>query len=484
MIGGTANLSAVGQGIVLDTAGNNFGTVQANGANVTLVDVNAMNVGVSTVAGTLSVTANGAVGVSGAVSAGNLSVTTGNGAITQAAVAVAVSGTTSLSTGSGAITLSTATNNFNVVNATGGAVALRDANALVLGNVAATGALTVTTAGAVTQAANTTVSATGTATFNVGAGNNLTLDNVGNNFGNVAITTANNVVLREGNALAFAGGTSTVSGNLTVVAGGAITQASQIVASAGVSRFDAGTNDIVLTNAANNFGTVGASGANVSLRDTNAVVLGNVAATGALTLTTAGVVTQAANTTVTAAGQATFNTGTGALTLANDGNDFGVVRVVAAGATSLRDANALEFGGGATSVTGALTVTTANATVSQSSSVAATGLATFNVGTGDVTLGNTANSFANVAIASARDVTLYEAGGFDLAASTVSGNLRVTSTGAITDSGNLSVAGLAAFETRLNAGAAITLNSAGNNYGSVSALARNGANTANAAGAI
>jgi hypothetical protein len=60
----------------------------------------------------------------------------------------------------------------------------------------------------------------------------------------------------------------------------------------------------------------------------------------------------------------------------------------------------------------------------------------------------------------------------------------VTSTGAITDSGILSVAGLAAFETRLNAGAAITLNSAGNNYGSVSALARNGANTANAAGAI
>ena len=464
-VGTTATLNAgAGNDIELDNAANNFGTVAvSSGRNVTLVDVNAMNVGVSTVAGTLSVTANGAVGVSGAVSAGNLSVTTGNGAITQAAVAVAVSGTTSLSTGSGAITLSTATNNFNVVNATGGAVALRDANALVLGNVAATGALTVTTAGAVTQAANTTVSATGTATFNVGAGNNLTLDNVGNNFGNVAITTANNVVLREGNALAFAGGTSTVSGNLTVVAGGAITQASQIVASAGVSRFDAGTNDIVLTNAANNFGTVGASGANVSLRDTNAVVLGNVAATGALTLTTAGVVTQAANTTVTAAGQATFNTGTGALTLANDGNDFGVVRVVAAGATSLRDANALEFGGGATSVTGALTVTTANATVSQSSSVAATGLATFNVGTGDVTLGNTANNFASIAVTGAGNLTLTDTGGLTLSGANLSGALQVSTTGTLTVSSAVTAGSVSAtaVNSTANVAAGIDTSAAG-----------------------
>ena len=71
-------------------------------------------------------------------------------------------------------------------------------------------------------------------------------------------------------------------------------------------------------------------------------------------------------------------------------------------------------------------------------------------------------------MASGRDVTLNTTGALDLGASTVSGNLTVTSAGAISDSGALSVAGT----TSLIAGATnnVILDSPGNDFvGSISA---------------
>src|SRR3990167_5638271 len=59
-----------------------------------------------------------------------------------------------------------------------------------------------------------------------------------------------------------------------------------------------------------------------------------------------------------------------------------------------------------------------------------------------------------------------------------------TATGAITDSGTHAIAGAASFKTKSDAGAAVTLDFGTGTYGSLTLLARNAADTANAAGAI
>jgi hypothetical protein len=64
--GATTLAAGAGNDIILDSAGNNFSTVAiTSGRNVTLVDSNALNLGASTVSGTLNVTTAGAITDSG-----------------------------------------------------------------------------------------------------------------------------------------------------------------------------------------------------------------------------------------------------------------------------------------------------------------------------------------------------------------------------------------------------------------------------------
>ena len=76
-----------------------------------------------------------------------------------------------------------------------------------------------------------------------------------------------------------------------------------------------------------------------------------------------------------------------------------------------------------------------------------------------ITLDSAGNNFSTVAVNSGNNVTLRSANALDLGTSNVSGNLNVTTAGAITDSGNIVVAGI----TTLAAGSGndITLDSAG-----------------------
>ncbi len=459
----TYNVGAAGD-VTLANTGNNFGTVAVTSArNVQVTDVNAVILGASNVSGNLALSANGAV--------------------TQSA-AVSVAGTANIQAGSNAITLATATNNFNVVQAAGQAISLRDANTMTLGNVSAGGALTVVTNGALGQAAGSTISAAGTTTLTAGAGNDITLDRATNNFNVLRVVSGRNVTLADVDGLSFGGGTSTVSGNLALSANGALTQSAALVVS-GAANLQAGSGDIVLTTATNNFNSVAAAGQSVSLRDANAMSLGNVSATGALTLQAgAGGLTQAAGASITAEGNTTITTPTTSdIVLGNGGNDFANVRIVTGRNVTLADADGFEFGGGISAVSGTLGVSAGGA-VTQSSRLTVAGVATFNTGTHDLTLGNTTNAFSTVSITAAGNATLYEAGGFALGAATVSSNLTVTSTGAITDSGNLTVPGRLTVETRNNTAQAITLDSAGNNFGSVSAQTLNGAGATAVAGAI
>ena len=162
--------------ITLDSAGNNFNTVAiTSGRNVALQDANVLNLGTSTVSGTLNVTTGGTI-----TDSGNLVVT----------------GTTTLAAGAGNdITLDNA-NNFSTVSITSGRnVTLNDTNALVLGASTVSGTLGVTTAGAITQSGALNV--TGTTSLAAGAANDVTLNNASNNFSSVGITSGRNVTLVE-----------------------------------------------------------------------------------------------------------------------------------------------------------------------------------------------------------------------------------------------------------------------------------------------
>ena len=197
-VAGTTTLAAgAGNDITLDSAGNNFSTVAiTSGRNVTLVDADALNLGTSTVSGTLNVTTGDAITDSGNV---------------------VVTGTTTLAAGAGNdITLDNA-NNFSTVAITNGRnVTLNDTNALILGASTVSGTLGVTTAGAITQSGALNV--TGATTLSAGPANDITLNSAGNNFSTLGITSGRNVTLLESNALDL--GASSVSGNLALTTGG------------------------------------------------------------------------------------------------------------------------------------------------------------------------------------------------------------------------------------------------------------------------
>ena len=437
VVTGTTTLAAgAGNDITLDSAGNNFSTVGiTSGRNVTLVDSNALALGVSTVSGTLNVTAGGAI-----TDSGNLVVT----------------GTTALAAGAGNdITLNNA-NNFSTVSITSGRnVTLNDTNALDLGASAISGTLGVTTAGTITDSGNLVV--TGTTTLAAGAGNDITLDSAGNNFSTVGITSGRNVTLVDSNALDL--GTSTIAGTLNVTAGGPITDSGNVVVT-GTTALAAGAgNDITLNNA-NNFSTVSiTSGRNVTLNDTNALVLGASTVSGTLGVTTAGAITQSGalnvtGTTSLAAGAAND------VTLNNASNNFSSVGITSGRNVTLVDSNAFDLG--TSTIAGTLNVT-AGGPITDSGNVVVTGTTALAAGAAnDITLDSAGNNFSTASVISGNNVTLRDTNALDLGASTISGNFNVTTSGAITDSGNLVVAG----PTTLAAGAGndITLNSAGNNF--------------------
>ena len=221
----------------------------------------------------------------------------------------------------------------------------------------------MTTAGPVTQANNLVV--TGATSVSAGAGNNVTLTDATNSFGNVRIISGNNVSLRDNTALSFGGGASAVSGNLTVDSNGSVTQAAgATIAVGGTTTINtrAANSDVTL-NLANDFvGAVSVTPAanntrNVSLQDLNSLTLGTVTATGTLAASANGALTQTGASTLTITGNTALTAGAANdITLANATNSLGNVRIVSGNNVSLRDNTAFSFGGGASAVSGNLTV--------------------------------------------------------------------------------------------------------------------------------
>jgi hypothetical protein len=193
------------------------------------------------------------------------------------------------------ITLNNTGNNFagptSLTNTGANSITIRDAGALTLGAVRTSGNLSVQTNGTLAQAQTTTIlTGAGGSSFNAGNGA-IALNNVGTDFsGSVSLTNtgANNIAIRDINALNLAG-VSMTGGGLTVNTGGAITQSGAIVTGTGASVFNAGANTITLTNASNDFrGSVGltTTGANdASITDSASLELGASNVAGNLNVT-------------------------------------------------------------------------------------------------------------------------------------------------------------------------------------------------------
>ena len=111
-VAGGTTLAAGVNDITLSNAANNFNTVDiTSSTNVSVTDTNALNLGASTIGGTLNVTTGGALTQSGVLN---------------------VAGATTLTSGANDITLTNGGNNFSIIGITSGNnVALANANALV-----------------------------------------------------------------------------------------------------------------------------------------------------------------------------------------------------------------------------------------------------------------------------------------------------------------------------------------------------------------
>ena len=500
------------------TIGANIATL---GGNLTIQGADAG--GASLTASTTTVTINsGTVSTLGGSGAGNLSITA-TGAVNQAGGTLLIKGTSSITTGAAEITLTQVANDFTgavSLNNTGAnAVAVTDANTLILGTSSIAGGnfAVITGAGAVTggltqSTGALTVGGTTTLTSSAAA-TDIDLSTQPNNLtGSVTIGgTASNVrdfKLRNTSATAGAlvnlGNSTTTSlrdltitynsaayevptfttvtslRDIAITAGGAITQAAGGIvqgSSATTASFTTGAFGITLTQAANNF--IGAvslnnSGANdVAVTDANAIIFGTSSVgTGTLTVNAVGI-TQQSDTRITqssAAGLVTLNAGAGVIGLTGSFNDFtGNVILSNSGANNVAvtDANSLSLAA-STIGSGTLTVT-ATQNISQTGTItqsSVAGLASFNTGAGSITLtqANSLSGAVSLNNSAAFDATLVNTTGLTLGSSSVGGNYSVTAnTGNITDIGAIIVAGTSAFNANA-AGATITLDSLANAF--------------------
>ncbi len=463
---GTTTLNAGStHALTLSDATNVFtGPVNATGSSVDVRDAGSLDVTATIAAGgslTLAATAGaltmpgGAISTTGdvsltsgtgltianAISAGN--VTLGGGAISIQNVVTATNAfnATSSSTiseaGAGAIVAGAAAtinagthdvtlngnNDFSSVSLTGGAVSLNDINAL-------------------------TAHLTSTAGASVTAGGALTVD--GTVTGGALVLAGNGIVFGSSSA-----NPTSVTGNLTANAGtGSITQ-NGTLAVTGTSGLTAAGNPITLNNPVNNFGgLVTVNGGTVAISDggalsvhlgtvgnaqltaTGALAVDGATATGltvtgngvsfgatnvggALDASTTGTGTIAQTGILAVTGATTLNAGSRAITLSMPANDFGGPVAATGGAVSLADVNALTAH-----------VTAASATLTAGGLLSVDGSTT---GALDAT---------GVGIA------------FGPAGTTVHGALTATSTGAVTQSGDLLVSGAA---TIAAAGQSVTL---------------------------
>jgi len=222
-------------------------------------------------------------------------------------------------------------NNATIVNSTG----LDLGATKILGNLSTTTGTGGVTGG-ITQSGALNIGGSSQFIADTLQNQDVVLNNPNNNFvGPVNFTGANGTKWRNINIIDSVGGLIlgdvTSTGNASFgSSGGSITQSTgSSIAIGGTTTMNATSNgttpaDISLSNGGNNFGgAFNANGANVNLRDKNALVLGNITASKALKVTAGGNVTQQSGSALNIAGLTSIDSTAGIITLATSGNNFG-----------------------------------------------------------------------------------------------------------------------------------------------------------------
>ncbi len=267
------------------------------GGTLTLGGVNTYTGATTISAGTLALNATGTIAASSGVANGS------NFTIAAAKTIDSMTGAGTTGLGANTLTIGDASNTSSayngVISGTGGIIKTGTGTLTLSGANSYTGATTIS-AGTLSAANANALGGTGTGTT-VTSGATLNVNNVtlaaealtlnGTGVGAAGALTGTGTAVVAGtvtNASASSMGTTSTASTLTL--NGVVTAATNL----GI----VGTGDITASNAANNFSTVNINGAkNVSLRDTNAITLGNGASnlTGNLTVQAGGNITVANN---------------------------------------------------------------------------------------------------------------------------------------------------------------------------------------------
>ncbi|WP_415897765.1 filamentous hemagglutinin N-terminal domain-containing protein [Neptuniibacter sp. QD57_21] len=424
-VDGAASFTSNSGDVTLNHAGNDFSSLGVSAANATVVDVNAVELSSSSVTGDLSVTAGGNLTQSGAID---------------------VAGATVLAV-SGDITLENAANDFDTLDASGTNISVRDENDLSVAALNTTN-LTITTGGALTQTGAFVVSSTA----NIEAATaTLTQDNdftsLALNGGSVTVNDLNDVVL----------GTTDLTGNLTVTSAGNITQSGDVEVDGATSLTAAG--DITLDNSGNDFASLALDAVNSVVQDSTALELAVTTIINALTVTSAGDLTQSGAIDVNGA---TVLAVTGDITLENTANDLTSLDVTASTSSNMSVTDTNDLSVSAVSVDD-LSLTTGGV-LTQTGAFVVSNNAVIDANTATLTQDN---DFATLSLAggsaNVTDINAIELGVTDL-----SGTLTVTAGGNITQSGIVEVDGVANLSAT---GSDIVLDNVANDFSTVTVQA-------------
>lgn len=452
----TGNLTVTSTGAITDSAtisvaATKVTSLTSYGSSITLDEAASTYGGLITLKGTdIDITDTDATGTSlGAITAtGNFTLTS-SGDVSHTASNITVGGLATITAASAGptpedIDLTLGSNNFGSLQLSGANVQVTERSATDLSTTTATNGMTIISSGEITDSGVVTVTG---ATVLTATGNAITLDQT-STFGGVVTFTGTNVSFSDSNGTTLGTG-SVARGNLTVTSGGTVDQNGSITVS-GLASINAADN-ITMTSA-NRFGSVAVVGDTVQLTEfdgtdlyTSMVGVDLTVISGG-TVTDSGVVAVTGLTTITAG-----TTGTRAITLDTAESTYGSTVALKGTNVSIIDSDgATELG--LTTATGNLTVTTtgSGAGVSQTAGVlTVTGRFTVNAVNGasgvpdkDITLNNVTNGFGSVSFFGAV-VQLKEKDATNLYTSqTVGGNFTLVSKGAVTDSGDLKIAGV------------------------------------------
>ncbi len=444
--GGT-NLTASGNSITFDEATSTFGGVlAAKGKNISIDNNVATDLGNITATGTLTLTSNGAV----AHTAGNVKVT----------------GAATITTDTPAnddITITAGTNNFGSLSLSGRDISITEKSAMDLETTTAMRDLTVIAKGAITDAGQITVGRD--ASFTTTGKSDITLDESTSSYGGVAgdnlALTGRNISVINSAALTDLDVVS-AKGTFALESTGAVIQ-SNTATVIGLATVTAGngTADITLDDAANTFGSLSIFGDDVEIVEVGAMNLFTSEIGGDLTLDATGAAGAVTDSGTIQVGGDTDIDATLAITL--DTSDSFFVGGITLDGTEVAITNVVATDFDSVVATGNFTVIS-NGDVTDTGTVLVTGRVT--VATpGDILL-DSANTAASIALSGGGGAVgevrfLDSAGGLDIVSASSVGDLFVTTTGTLTDSGTVAVTGDTTVEAT---GGAIMLNSAASTY--------------------